>query len=1145
MFVLALIVLGIQSRSRMPQELEPKVDIPYVTIVTTYAGAGPNEIETLVSEPIEKAVTSVGNLKNVTSTSQDGVSSVMMEFEMGTDLEAAAADVRDKVSAIRQTLPKDADEPKILKLDIASMPVMTIGLEGPLTPKEMRILADDVVSDRLAKVGGVAAVNVSGGDERELSVAVDKNRLDAYGIGIDKVVTAIRNADLNVPAGSIKEGSRDISIRTVGEYKNADEIANTRIYVAGTAGKPASVVRIGDIAEVKDTVAEPDVLTRLNGQPAVVFNIQKQSDANTVGVADGIKEELAALQPQLPTGVHPVIAIDQSKFVKDALHDVNKSLMEGILLVVIIVFLFLHTARATFIVAIAIPTSLMATFIPISGFGFTQNQMVLLALSLVVGILVDDSIVVLENIERHLRMREQPEEAALNGRSEIGLAAITITMVDIVVFLPIAFMGGIVGQFFRQFGVTVATATAFSLFMSFTLTPMLASRWMRSEADKERNEEEMEKRLRAGVATPKDRIDLGAGWLFGILERFLRSLDHRYRGLLEWALHNRFLTLVIGFVSLLVVFAMAIPLPAPGAGPAGKMMIPRIAISLIALLLVAIAMMVDKSSKKVALVFGIVMVIIALTIYLPFGFGFFPQVDQGQFGITIRTAPGTSLVQTDRVVRQVEAILNQLPEMKPVTYKVSDGLFKSHTETQKGYYMSLVGQGSQSVLGGGDTGPQYAVISAKVVDKNLRKRSLDDIIGWVASRTAHIPGAEMISVSATSGGGPGSNIQKEVQGQNMDDILKEADRVAAVMRKAPGAVDVDISYKPSRPERRIVVDRLRAAQIDMSVAQVATAARTAIDGDDTVKFRDSGTEYPIRVRYKQLERNKTSDVESLIIGTKDGAPIYLNDVAQISYDNAPTKIDRKNRQRVIYVTANLAQGAEMGNVNQAIEMALKKSPLVPGTTVGTGGSTQMMNESFGYMGSALMLAVLLVYMLMGALFESFLTPFVIMFSLPQAMVGALLALLLTGRSMSIVAMIGIIMLMGLVTKNAILLVDYANTLRERGRNRHDALLEAGPTRLRPIMMTTLAMIGGMMPTALALSEGSETRSPMAIAVIGGLALSTLLTLIVIPVTYTIVDDIWQGIIRRIAPNSQSRFTKSELEEEAEITAASTGVEREI
>lgn len=1132
MFVLALIVLGWQSRSRMPQEYNPKIDIPYVTIVTTYTGAGPNEMETLVSQPIEKSVSSIGGLKNVTSTSQDGTSTVVLEFELGTNLETAAADARDKVSAIRQSLPKDADEPKVMKLDISSSPIMTIGVSGPISSKEMRILADDIITERLGKISGVSSVNVNGGDQREISVSVEKSRLDAYGIGIDKVVTALSGANLNVPAGSIKEGARSYSIRTVGEYSNAQEIADTRLHVAAANGNPAYDVRIGDLADVKDTIAEPTTYTRLNGKPGVVLTVQKQSDANTVAVADGIKKELAAMQAVLPPGVHFVIAMDQSRFVKDALTDVNKSLMEGILLVVLIVFLFLHTARATFIVAIAIPTSLMSTYIPISAFGFTQNQMVLLALSLVVGILVDDSIVVLENIERHLRMREHPEQAALNGRSEIGLAAVTITMVDIVVFLPIAFMGGIVGQFFRQFGITVATATAFSLIMSFTLTPMLASRWMKSEMDKDRDDELMHQRIAAGRPTFKDRLDFNSGRLFGGLERFLKSLEKGYKGVLGWALHNRYLTMVIGSVTLLTVFAMAMPAGNHFVKTAPQ----RMVIALIALLLCSVALGVDKKSKKIAIGFGAVMIFIAMTIYLPFGFSFFPDVDQGQFAATIRTAPGTSLAATDRVVRQLEELISSVPEMQTQKIRISDTKpllrrtwGKYHTETVSGYQSAIVGSGSMNFSGSGDVGYQYAYISGQVVDKKYRHRSIQEIVSQLSQQAAKIPGAELITISSSASQGPSNNIQKEVQGQNMDDILKEAAVVADVMKKVPGAIDVDISYKPSLPERRIVVDRLRASQLGMTVAQVANAARTAIDGDYTVKLRDSGTEYPIRVHYGLAERNKTSDVENLIIGTKDSAPIYLSDVAQIRYDHAPTKITRKNQQRVVYVTCNLAQGAQMGNVNQAIQDALKKAPIVPGTTIGTGGSSQMMVESFGYMFSALVLAILLVYMLMGALFESFLTPLVIVGSLPQAMIGALLALLITGKSLGIVSMIGIIMLMGLVTKNAILLVDYTNTLRSRGRNRHEALLEAGPTRLRPILMTTLAMIGGMLPTALALSEGSESRSPMAVTVIGGLILSTMLTLIVIPVMYTIVDDSWQGVLRKWFPqaynNAQERAAR--------------------
>ena len=1115
MFVLALIVMGFQSKSKMAKELNPNIDIPYVIVTTTYNGAGPSEMESLVSEPIEKQLCAISHVKNITSTSQEGTSTVTVEFEMGTDVESAAADVRDKIAQVKASLPNDADEPKVTKIDSSSMPVMTIGLAGNLTAKEMRILAENTISDRLAKIGGVGAVTVSGGEEREISVAVNKNLLDAYGIGISSVVDALNSANANNPAGSIKENAREYTVRTVGEFASIKDIANTPIQVGTNADGSGNVIHVSDIATIKDTVAEPEKIVRLNGKPSVILTIQKQTGANTVAICNGVKEQFDEMKSMLPKGVYPVIATDQSVYVNDSLNDVNKTLAEGILLVVLIVFLFLHTARATFIVACAIPTSLMATYIPIGAFGFTQNQMVLMALSLVVGILVDDSIVVLENIERHLRMREPLIKAAINGRTEIGLAAITITMVDVVVFLPIAFMGGMTGQFFRQFGVTVAVATLFSLFMSFTLTPMLASKWMKSEADNERDEAAIANRVKNGRQTFKDRIDMFAGRLFNVLDFLLNGLNTKYRGVLEWALHNRFMTIVIGTISLLVVFAMVMPKNGLGG--------PRLIIAFLALLCSAIACFVDKNSKHIAITFGVAMAFIALAVYLPFGFEFFTQTDQSQVQITARTPAGTSLKQTDAVTRKIETIVNQLPEMKTVKYRVSDRVwynlpswFKSHTETQTGYCIAMSGSGNMG-MGASDSGSQYANISVKVVDKQYRKRSLQEIVDWLSEKTAHIPGTELVTVSMQSNAGPSAGITKEVQGQKMDDVVEEANRVAGIMRKIPGLVNVDISYKASTPERRVIVDKYRAAKMGMTESQVARAVRIAIDGDDSVDLRENGTEYPIRVHYDLAQRNKASDVSNLIIGTKDGAPIYLSDVAKVAYAFSPNKIEHLNRQKSVEVTANIASGYSMGNVNQSIEKALAKSPTVTGTTVTSGGSTKMMGESIAAMFAALLLAIVLVYMLMGALFESFLTPFVIMFSLPQAMIGALLALLITGKSMGVTAMIGIIMLIGLVTKNAILMVDYANTLMSRGLNRHEALLEAGPTRLRPILMTTLAMIGGMLPTALALSQGSESRSPMAIAVIGGLALSTLLTLIVIPVAFTVVDDAWKALLRKFFP----------------------------
>jgi HAE1 family hydrophobic/amphiphilic exporter-1 len=1135
MFVLALIVMGLQSRSKMAKELDPNIDIPYITVTTSYNGAGPSEIETLISEPIEKQLSSISHVKNISSTSQEGSSTVTVEFEIGTNVETSAADVRDKVAAIKASLPDDADDPQVTKLDTSSMPVMKIGLEGNLSAKEMRILADNTISDRLAKVGGVGSVTVSGGEKREISVAINKNRLDAYGIGISTVVDALKDANKNNPAGSIKEDAREYTVRTVGEFDNLEDIANTPIEIGNRDDGSQNVIHMRDIATLKDTVAEPEKIVRLNGKPSVVITIQKQSGANTVDICNGVKKQFEEMKPILPGGVHPVIATDQSVYVEESLRDVNSSLLEGVLIVVLIVFLFLHSARATFIVALAIPTSLVATYIPISSFGFTQNQMVLLALSLVVGILVDDSIVVLENIERHLRKREGVKESALNGRAEIGLAAITITMVDVVVFLPIAFMGGMMGQFFRQFGVTVAVATLFSLLMSFTLTPMLASRWMQSEEEKERDEEAIRRRVTGDSCTLKDRASLAVKNVFSGIETFLKGLDAKYKGTLEWALHNRFLTIVIGSVSLLVVFAMVME----KSGFSG----PRVVIAFLALLASAIACFVDKQSKNVAVIFGISMAVIALTVYLPFGFEFFTQTDQSQIKIAMRAPSGTSLKQTDAIARQIEGVINTVPEMKTVKFKVSDAVwynpfswFRHHTEYQTGYCMAMSGSGSSGMAGSGDTGSQYANISVKVVDKGHRKRSLSEIIDNLSQKLAHIPGTELITVAAESNTGPSAGINKMVQGQKMDDVVEEANRIADIMRKVPGLVNVDVSYKASTPERRVVVDKYKAARFGLTENKVASAVRTAIDGDDSVKLRENGTEYTIRTHYDLAQRNKASDVNNLIVGTKDGAPIYLTDVAKVIYAYSPNKVEHYNRQKSVEVTADIASGYQMGNINQQVEAAIAKSHFVAGTTVDSSGSTKMMGEAVLYIFMALLLAIALVYMLMGALFESFLTPLVIMFSLPQAMIGALLALLLTGKPMGVNAMIGIIMLIGLVTKNAILLIDYTNTLMGKGLSRNEALLQAGPTRLRPILMTTLAMVGGMMPTALALSQGSESRSPMAIAVIGGLILSTLLTLIVIPVVFTIVDDAWKAMLRRFFPGAYRRSIEKQVIEREEVLA---------
>jgi len=1094
MLVLALVILGLQSMSLMPKEFYPRIEFPMVVVTTVYPGAGPQEIETLVTKPIEDSVSGVNNAKNVTSVSQEGFSVVMVEFFVGTDIDTAASDVREKVDATRGTLPTDIEPPVLIKADIQAVPVVTLGLSSNRPPAELRNLADEYIKDRLGKVPGVASVGVAGGDVREILVKVDKGRLDAYHLPITTLTQVLQAENLNIPSGSVEEGRRDYSIRAVGEFATVDDVREVRLPIAGGA------IRLGDIATVEDSVAERKGWTRLDRKDSVTISVQKASEANTVAVVDGIKRELELMtgkryldgnsrlpaKGSLPSDIGITVAFDQSKFIKDSLADVKSSLFLGALLAVLVVFLFLHTLRGTFIVALAIPTSLMATFTPIYFAGFTVNMMTMLAMSLSVGILVDDSIVVLENIYRHLRKGESAREAAYNGRSEIGLAAITITMVDVVVFVPIAFMGGIVGQFFRQFGITIATATLFSLFVSFTLTPMLASRWLSKEQAPELEDEEEF----AGSPVLSNGAGNGPGPVaraFATFDRFYNALDRKYRIALAWALQHRAAVLSIGPVVLLGALLFGLPGGRPQDLP------PALIVSALMVLGITLGLIFSRGSGRTAvLVAGLSFLVLGNVAKLkPLGFEFFPQVDEGQVSIDVEMPAGTSVHATDAVVRQIEDY-------------VSDG--KRFPEVES-IFSSVGGSGSISMHGGLSGGTNTGTISLVLVDKTKRQRSAQALVAVIDRWVSTLPAAN-IKTRATGGGVGGGNeaaLQLELTASDMGELNRVAALIADRMRKVPGTVDVDTSWKVGKPELQARIDRLRAADYGLTTGAIASALRTSLEGSTESKFREGGKEYDIRVRLEEPERKSLGDVGKIIVGTTPNGPVYLDQVATLSLESGPTKIDRKNRQRMVTVEADLMPGFKSGNVRNAIDRAIADVPMGD-VTAHWGGEIEMMQESGGYMGSALLLSVALVFMLMAALFESLLSPFIIMFSLPMALIGAILGLQLAGETLSIISMIGIIMLMGLVTKNAILLVDYTNTLRLRGKERTEAILEAGPTRLRPILMTTLAMIMGMMPTALALGRGSEFRAPMAIAVVGGLALSTLLTLLFIPVMYTVVDD---------------------------------------
>lgn len=1101
MVVSALMVLGWRSLRDLPTELNPKVDIPYITITTVYPGTGPEEIENIITRPIEDAVASVNGLKNLNSSSQEGISYVQMELELGTDLDAAAADVRQRVEQARRLLPRDVDPPVVSKLDIGAMPILYMGmLSDKRSPRELRDLADRYIQYRLGKVPGVGSVQVAGGDVREIRVNVDKGRLSAYGLTINDVANAIQSANLNLPAGHISEGPRDYGIRLIGEFASIEEIRQLRLQFPGKGpqGRPLTL-NLADLATVEDTSEERDIITRTNLRDSVGIIILKLGEANTVEVADGVKKEIAALEKELPPDIHFVITQDQSRNVKAALRDVTISLELGVLLAVLVVFLFLHNLRGTFIVSIAIPTSLIATFIPMKAFGFTLNQMTMLALSLVVGILVDDSIVVLENIYRHLQRGERPREAAYNGRSEIGLAAITITLVDVVVFIPIAFMGGIVGQFFRQFGITVACATLFSLFISFTFTPMLASRW-----------------YRVG-----EELEAKKGF-FGFLDRLYHALDEYYRGLLSWALKGSSTSFYLldgwlcGFTSLAMMLGGGF-LIFRGVN-SGALLFTLLGSALLtsgAWLGAKVAQAFrgengrDLVHRLAVVLLGVYTLVLVSAWGLPrLGFQFVPPADQGQIITTIELPPGSSMELTNQIARKVEKILISVPE--------ADQIFTS---------VGNIAGGFRNVP---EIGRHYAQMSLKLKDKeNLldrllrpfrrgqqkRTRSDQDVAIELRRKMAHIPGAKIVVAPVRGFGGAAAPIQIELLGKDLEHMARVASQIRNRISTIPGVINTDISLRVGKPEVQVRLDRVRSAELGIDLRTVAMVLRNAFEGDTNAKYRERGEQYNIRVKYRDLDKASITDVGSVVVGNRNGKPIYLRDVAHLSMGAGPTKIDRKNRFRMVLVTGYLAKGYALGNVMQEVSRRIADIPLGD-IQMNFGGETQAMRENMAHLLGALGLSVVLVYMLMAALFDSLLHPFTILLSLPMALVGVILALVLAKEALSIFAMIGVIMLVGLVMKNAILLIDYTNTLRRRGYHRDQAVLEAGPTRLRPILMTTTAMILGMLPIALRIGEASEFRAGMAISVIGGLVLSTLLTLVMIPVIYTLFDDLTAKVMRR-------------------------------
>jgi len=1006
MVFVALAVLGIYSYNQMGVDLLPRMDWPIVTVVTVYPGAGPKEVETDISKPIEDGLSSLNNIDNIRSYSRENVSVVVVQFGFSTDLNTAVNDVQRNVDMVRSNLPKEADAPKIQKADLNSFPILRISAEGSMEPTALYQFIKDNVQPALEQVPGVATINLVGGKQREIRVEVDNSRLRAYDISLMQVAQALGNDNLDFPAGTITADTREFTVRLSGKFQSLDQLRN--MVITSTS---QGVVHLSDVADIKDTYKKEDrTFSRIDGISAIGLIIQKTSDANSVQTSSGVQKELANLERVYSNhDLKFTVAQDITEFTRNSITEVRRDLGLAILMVAITLFLFLHSVRNSFIVLLSIPTSLISTFVFMYAMGFTINLVSTMGLALVIGILVDDSIVVLENIHRHLERGEDKKSAAINGRSEIGFAAIAITLVDVVVFLPIAMVGGLVGKIFREFGLTIVVSTLISLFVSFTLTPMLASKWSRLT-----------------------RYDQGKfiGRFVVWFENLQKRLDAGYRRLLDWGLKRRKTVLLISGAALVLSF---LPIP----------------LHLI-------------------------------------GTEFMTQADRGEFALIVEMPVGTPLEKTDETISLIENQLKKDPNIEK--------------------YFSTVGMSEQ--MFSRSTTPNLGQIQIKLVPAWKRKVSTEQEMTRVKNVANGFPGvngrASVIGMWGTANYSP---LEVEIQGENLSEVVTASQKISDLMSKTDGVTDVKSTWENARPELQVVVDREKAASFGLTLGDVAAVLQTAIQGDVITKYSDNGTDYDVRLQLAEEDRNRASDIGNLTLMTRTGRQVYLSQIADVISGSGPIEIDRKDRERLVTLLGNLTGSRSLGDATRDIKSGIASLNLPSGIKVFFGGDNENMSDMFTDMVLALGMAILFVYMIMVSLFESYAHPFTIMFSLPVALVGGLLALFLTGQTLNTFSMIGVIMSMGLVTKNAILLVDYTNTLRSRGYKMVDAILEAGPTRLRPIIMTTATMVFGMLPLALGLGAGADLRQSMAIIVIGALISSTLLTLILVPVMYTYVDGL--------------------------------------
>ncbi|MGO9602420.1 MAG: efflux RND transporter permease subunit [Candidatus Binataceae bacterium] len=1019
MFVGVLVVLGWFSYERLGVDLFPKVDVPTVMVTTTLPGAAPEETEARVTKPLEEAINTVSGIDEMRSNTMEGISQIIIQFKLERDLDAAVQDVRDRISTALDQLPEGTKPPLVQKFDLDSVPVLTMTVVGYQSIKELTEIARRKLKEPLESVDGVGAIGLVGGREREIHVAVDANKLRSTGLSMQQVAMALEHQNVEYPGGRLKQGQSEEMLRTLGRITEVPDFE--RVIVSEEGNRP---VTVGDIATVEDSVKEPRSISRWDGRNAVSLVVRKQSGENTIAVVDRVRERYEQLKDTLPPGVEVIFSRDHSGFIKEAIHTVQEHLVLGGICAAIVVFFFLGSIRSTLIAAVAIPVSIISTYSLLLWMGFTLNRMTLLALTLAVGIVIDDAIVVLENIYRFIEEKHmEPMAAAKAATAEVGLAVSATTLSLVVIFVPVAFIKGVMGRFLNSFGLTMAFAIMVSLLVAFTLTPMLCSRYLpRPNAIKRKSND----------------------------GRIFKWMEDYYDVALRWSLDHRWVIVVVS-----IALVLSIP-------TLGKMV----------------------------------------------GASFMPDDDSSEFVVNVKTPPGYSLMHTDSVVREIEARLHTIPEVRHLFTTVGDT------------------NGSDNVT--------VAQVAAKLAPLSERSKSQEEVMNEARGLLHDFP-ALRLSIDPVKpweqGGYREVDVEYDLRGPDLEKLKGYADRLGAELRKLPGVVDLDSSYEGGLPELQVHIDRQKAADLGVSVGDIATTMRTMVQGDVVTRFREGQDTYDVRLQLQDKDRNDPAVIAGLTVPSSTVGQVRLDNVAALTHGTGPVEIDRQDRQRQIALVFNLAPGAAMNKVIDAVKKKSATLDIPTGYTTAFGGQSKIYGEMVEGFVVAFLLSIIFMYMVLAAQFESFVHPITIMLSLPLAVPFALISLLLFHQHLMLFSTLGILLLFGIVKKNSILQIDQTLNLVRQGMPRRQAILTANRDRLRPILMTTAALVAGMIPVALGRGAGDSSVRAIALVVIGGQTLCLLITLLITPVAYSMFDDLenWWSRVRIRKPSL--RLVQPEIDEQ--------------